>query len=826
MTASKTIGRAAGLCGTTACALAALALFGATAAHAAPQLTMPVNDALRVEVPGNIRPELKTAHDLGRIDDSELLQHVYLRLKRAPEKQAALNAYMATLFTKGSANYHKWINPDQMEAEYGVDPHDLAVVTAWLESKGIKVNANLKSLVLDVDATAGQLREAFGVELHHVMGADGRRHMANINNPKVPVALRPVLEGPVTLNDYFPHPMMKHVRPPAVPVSKGRGNYTIAGGYELVAPADLQTIYNITPVYQQGYTGAGMTVGLIEDTNLYTTGDWYAFRKVFGLSREYPQGTLSVVTPNCTVGINSASGEAALDVEWASAAAPNAAIKMYACADTRTNFGGFVAMANMYSANSFPSILSISYGEAETASGATLNATVNTLYQEYAAAGVALFVSSGDAVAAAYDRNSSGTAADHGVTVTGWGETNYNVSVGGTDFADSYLNTTGSYWNTSNTPNFGSAMSYIPEIPWNSTCSSGLLVNNYWNAQAAAGGSLTQAQWTGSISGTTMTVTAIAPGSNYVYTGLTITGAGVASGTTITRDLSGTAGGIGTYQVSTSQTVPSTTLTGAVKMASDSAVGLCSITYFEDIYAWEEPVGGSGGPSGCATGTYATGETGVVSGTCKGYTKPSWQTVYGNPSDGVRDIPDVSLFASDGVWGHYYPFCYSDPTSGYGGATCTDSPSSWAGAGGTSFASPIMAGIQALVNQKNGNSGLPTPTYYAIARGEYGTTAAASGTTSCNSEAGSSASVAGSGPASSCVFNNVQLGDISAICKLDGRTAYGCYIASGATLGVLSTSTASLQPATTGAYGTSPGWNFSTGLGSVNVYNLVNSTAW
>ncbi len=54
----------------------------------------------------------------------------------------------------------------------------------------------------------------------------------------------------------------------------------------------------------------------------------------------------------------------------------------------------------------------------------------------------------------------------------------------------------------------------------------------------------------------------------------------------------------------------------------------------------------------------------MVSGTCAGYAKPSWQSVVGNPGDGVRDIPDVSLFAANGVWGHYYVVCYSDTQGG------------------------------------------------------------------------------------------------------------------------------------------------------------------
>ena len=64
------------------------------------------------------------------------------------------------------------------------------------------------------------------------------------------------------------------------------------------------------------------------------------------------------------------------------------------------------------------------------------------------------------------------------------------------------------------------------------------------------------------------------------------------------------------------------------------------------------PIAGSGGPSSCATGAPDPNYPGIVSGNCAGWPKPSWQSeILGNPSDGVRDVPDVSLFASQGQWG-------------------------------------------------------------------------------------------------------------------------------------------------------------------------------
>src|SRR5208337_3473593 len=134
---------------------------------------------------------------------------------------------------------------------------------------------------------------------------------------------------------------------------------------------------------------------------------------------------------------------------------------------------------------------------------------------------------------------------------------------------------------------------------------------------------------------------------------------------------------------------------------------------------------GSGGPSGCATG--APDYTGLVSGTCAGYPKPSWQSgLIGNPSDGVRDIPDVSLFAASGSWGHAYIICFSDPSNG--GASCNGAPDTWTLVGGTSAAAPIWAAIQSLINQASGSRwGNPNPEYYLRAATEYG----AGGSTSC-----------------------------------------------------------------------------------------------
>jgi subtilase family serine protease len=673
-----------------------------------PLITTAINDADRVTLAGNTRPEANARNDRGRVADNFPLDHMQLQLQRPAQQEKALQQYIAQLHQPTSANYHQWLTAQQLGERYGLAKSDLQAITAWLQTHGFKVNVVYASgMLIDFSGTAGQVREAFQTEIHN-LEVEGEHHISNMSDPKIPAALAPAVAGIVSLNDFKPHAMYRPKAQYTVP----DGNYT----YYLVVPADLATIYNLNPLFSDGVTGKGQTVVVLEDTNIKPV-DFDAFRIYLGLNG-YHAGNLQITHPassgtnNCNnPGINGDSDEASLDAEWASAAAPDATIEMASCADT-TTFGGLIALQNLLNASSTPpSIVSMSYGLCEAITGLSLKQAFNSAFQQAVSEGVTVFVSSGDADAAGCDRNHP---AFHGIGITGWGETPYNVSVGGTDYGDTYLGENTTYWSSTNGPYYGSALSYIPEIPWNDSCASEL--------------------------------------------------------------------------ISTAEGYP----------APYTLDGFCNSAIGKEYYL--ASVGGSGGPSECATGVPSEG--GIISGTCQGYAKPSWQSVFGNPSDGVRDIPDVSLFAANGVWGHYYPFCDT-----VGGGTCSGAPDTWYGGGGTSFSSPIMAGIQALVNQKNGSrQGNANVAYYALADAEYGS----AGNSSCNSTLGNAT-------ASTCVFYDVTLGDNDTDCTNRVGTAPDCFLPSGQ-YGVLSTSSSAYLP----AYAATSGWDFSTGIGTVNAANLVN----
>src|SRR5271170_1785466 len=118
---------------------------------------------------------------------------------------------------------------------------------------------------------------------------------------------------------------------------------------------------------------------------------------------------------------------------------------------------------------------------------------------------------------------------------------------------------------------------------------------------------------------------------------------------------------------------------------------------------------GGGASSNCAQETPGSPPSFLP--TCiAGYSKPVWQQGAGVPNDGVRDLPDVSLFAANGPNLSAWPIC-AEPGDCAAGAT-----SAVTLVGGTSTSTPAMAGIMALVNQKYGRQGQADYTLYALAQ--------------------------------------------------------------------------------------------------------------
>jgi len=856
-----------------ASALLLSAILPAQQATPATRIVGPIDENQLVALKGNVNPNAIQKNDHGQVSDSLPMAGLMLLLSRTPEQQTAFDTYVQSEYEASSPNFHHWLTPAQIGQLYGPSQADIAAISAWLTGKGFTVtHVAPDGMSISFSGTAGQVTSAFHTEIHQ-LSVNGKPHIANMSDPQIPAAISSVVSGVKGLHNFLPHPLhhdggLVHFNQQAgkwqlpaadstnsstrktagstaaarvhtqwginVPSQNGNDPYLI----EDVTPYDFATIYNVLPLWTAGTTGAGQTIA-IDGTSDITLSDVTSYRSAFGLPAgltvEEEKGVNGIDPGVCTdttgADICTAADleENTLDVEVSGGVATGAQIVLvtsgYNSQTTPTNdplfdgaqfvvenHGNTSASSASAQAVAGASILSVSYGECELGLGEASNVAYYNLWQTAAAEGISVFVATGDSGSplcdSGGDSNGDPYSAQYGLSANGLASTPFNTAVGGTDFSwcQPTINSSGSivgcpttssaatpYWNSTSSGTTGeSATGYVPETPWNDSCE-----NPIWSA----------------------------------------------------------------YLLSFANN-----LVGAGLPSSSNPDAVCNwvqnnwLSVYESYYqnygqqivlgAYIDTVGGSGGVSNCVVNT--TDSTQNSFGTCTasagtvttaggtvnlandGWPSPSWQAssgVTGTSGLTARAIPDVSFFAGDGSLDSATLICVSAL-----GSCVTQSQLSNASVeptaqevGGTSVATPEMAGVMALINQKSkGAQGLPNKQLYQLAASE--------NYSQCSAESVKNTST-------SCYYQSIDQGTITTPCSLgtagdEGGALYegGGYwnvpsqnytgavspnctgLNSGDVIGTL------VSTGTTPAYNATAGFNMATGLGSLNVYNVVN--AW
>lgn len=461
-----------------------------------------VDDNQSLRLKGNTHFLARPEFEKGLVDPQLSLERMQLVLKRSPEQEAALQAFMAEQIDPKSNNYHHWLQPEEFGRLYGPSDSDMAAVTSWLQNHGFRIDTVSKGRVtIEFSGTVQQVQDAFHIEMHNYV-VNGRAHVANDRDPAIPMALSPVVTGIVSLHDFFPQhqsELGRYVRmeqathkvtPIDVPSQGVKGEYVFPDpnvgniNNEDIGPYDFAAMYNLTPLWNAGITGKRVSIAIAAQTDI-NLADVATFRKFFGLSKF--TGTAKIVLNGADPGtIQGSVVENTLDTEWAGAAAPDANVLVVVTKGTATSFGGLLSIEYIIDQKLAP-VMSGSYGTCEAGLGSAGNANLNAIYQQGSAEGISIFESAGDQGSTGCDNSDATTypnPAQNGLQVNGFVSSPYVTGVGGTDIVwqeDAYSK----YW-TANTANNSSAIGYIPEIPWNSTCTDSYLLTYVYTGQTSS----------------------------------------------------------------------------------------------------------------------------------------------------------------------------------------------------------------------------------------------------------------------------------------------------------------------------------------------------
>jgi len=458
----------------------------------------PVANADLVPLSGNVHAFARAQFDAGEAPSTLRPKGLDIVFAKTPEQERALQQLLAAQQDPKSPQYHKWLSPAQYGLKYGASDGTLAAVTNWLESNGLAVGQVPAGRGhLPFFGSKAQVEGALRTHIH-LFEVAGEQHYANVSAPLIPASLTSVISGIRGLNDFHPRPGV-HVPRGATPPRAhlhahasdapdtyyaGSNNYP---GY--VGPTDFAIIYNLLPEYQQGITGAGVTVAIAAQSDIDSSvlpTFWSGFG-VAGSNFGLPAQQFSSIAvpggsdPGQTRDVN--EDEAYLDTEILGALAPGARLILVRDADV-TNAAWYAIDQNL------AAILNISFGACESAQGSA-NAAIESMYEQAVADGITITVSSDDSgVAGCTAEMDLGTANDvksNGFAVNGLASTPYNLAVGGTDFNDLDPSTVALYWSTMNqSGTLASAKSHIPEMVWNDSCANPVFASAYGNGDAIA----------------------------------------------------------------------------------------------------------------------------------------------------------------------------------------------------------------------------------------------------------------------------------------------------------------------------------------------------
>jgi subtilase family serine protease len=332
---------------------------------------------------------------------------------------------MTQLHTPGNSQFHRFLTASEFAARFGPAEADVAKVISQLAAYKLAAKQT-STTTLRVTGLPADMDRAFAVSLHAYQipahGSVGAHTFhASLGHPSIPPEMAGSVAAVIGLSSrpsFRSHVLtaparLRAMRPTVKSAATGNAKSAATGNAPgFLTVADVANLYDVQPLYQQGITGQGRTLGIVTLAS-FTPSDAFAYWKAVGLSVD--PNRIQIVNLDGGPGApsdESGSFETTIDVEQAGGIAPGAKIIVY---QAPNGFQGivdaFAAAVNSDSADS----LSVSFGFWEwfnnistvsdpiTGQPANLVLVFHEIFVQAAIQGQTLFASSGNA--GAYDVN-------------------------------------------------------------------------------------------------------------------------------------------------------------------------------------------------------------------------------------------------------------------------------------------------------------------------------------------------------------------------------------------------------------------------------------
>lgn len=334
----------------------------------------------RITLKGSERIPLSGSHPAGPADPNERLQ-VTVLLRRRGSQAFRDRVDKLRAAANGSPEF---LTREEFARQFGADPADISAIKSFAAQHGLTVveeRPHRRSVVLG--GTVAQFEAAFGVKLQRFEHASGS-YRGRVGSIEVPTELDGIVHAVLGLdNRPQAQPHFRLLNGPA------RKRHAAPAAF---TPIQLASLYD----YPKS-DGQGQCVGIIELGGGFTQADLQDYFSKLGITATPNVTAVSVDgganTP--TGDANGPDGEVMLDIEVVGAVAPGANIAVYFAPNTDAGFLDAVTTA-IHDTTNKPSVISISWGSAESNWTAQAMTAMDEAFQAAATLGVTICVASGD----------------------------------------------------------------------------------------------------------------------------------------------------------------------------------------------------------------------------------------------------------------------------------------------------------------------------------------------------------------------------------------------------------------------------------------------
>ncbi len=334
-------------------------------------------------IPGSEKARVPGATPVASSNPDQVID-VTLLLRR----QVDPHATVAKSTLDPSIAARNYVSREQYHTTYGASAADIAKVEKFAHEYGLAIaTIHPGRRTLHLSGTVGAFKKAFAVDLQDFQHGT-IRYRGRTGQIMVPAELDGIVLGVFGLDN----------RPAAKPHFRiHQQDAADAHKHKKTAVSTNFTPVQVAAAYDfpTGFDGTGETVAIIELGGGYVPADLTTYFTGLGLAVPSVKAVSVDGGTNKPDGVNGADGEVMLDIEVVGATAPKAQIVVYFAPNTDQGFLDAVNAA-VHDTTNTPSILSISWGAAESNWTAQSLSAFNSAFQDAATMGVSVCVAVGD----------------------------------------------------------------------------------------------------------------------------------------------------------------------------------------------------------------------------------------------------------------------------------------------------------------------------------------------------------------------------------------------------------------------------------------------